>query len=75
VKLEDLGDGADVAEDFGLPLTQLYGATLVAQAQALLDGELRFPGFIPLGADLEASDLHRRLMAGYARLQASRAPR
>lgn len=75
VKLEDLGDGADVAEAFGLPLTQLYGPAVVAQAQALLDGEQRFPGFIPLGADLEASDLHRRLMAGYARLQASRAPR
>ncbi|MGE0079859.1 MAG: 30S ribosomal protein S12 methylthiotransferase accessory factor YcaO [Thiohalomonadaceae bacterium] len=46
-------------------LQQLYGTEALAQAQALLVGELRFPGLHAPGLTLEGCDLHQRLLRAY----------
>ena len=61
LKLED-------REDFLRPLTLLYGAETVRQAQALLDRSERFFGLEPLGADIQGSAMHQSLLAAYDKL-------
>ncbi len=51
-------------------LLDLYGATTLEQAMALLDGELRFFNQPSPGLDLVGCDMHERLLAAYAKLQA-----
>lgn len=62
MKLED--DGARHAA----ALHSLYGEDTVRQAEALLDGELRFFGQPSLGRDLAGSDMHQRLLTAYGKL-------
>ena len=51
-------------------LLDLYGATTLEQAMALLDGELRFFNQPSPGLDLVDCDMHQRLLAAYAKVQA-----
>jgi ribosomal protein S12 methylthiotransferase accessory factor len=46
-------------------LVQLYGRDAFEQAQALLAGELRFPGLHAPGLTLDGCDLHQRLLRAY----------
>ena len=49
-------------------LVLLYGADTVRLAQALLDGQERFFGLEPLGADMQGSAMHTTLLAAYDKL-------
>lgn len=49
-------------------MESLYGAQTLRQANALLDGELRFFDQPSLGLKLADCDMHQRLLAGYAKL-------
>ena len=51
-------------------LHSLYGADTLQQAQALLDGELRFFGLPAPGAALTGCDMHQRLLAAYGKVHA-----
>lgn len=62
--IEDLLNLEDAA-GFGSALQQMYGAETLRQAQALLDGELRFFGMRAPGPALEGCELHGRLLAAY----------
>jgi len=53
---------------YSAALIHLYGADTVQQAQALLNGELRFFGLNAPGLELEGCDMHKRLLAAYAKL-------
>jgi len=46
-------------------LQHLYGADVLAQAQALLRGEQRFFGLHAPGLQLAGCDMHQRLLAAY----------
>ncbi len=48
-------------------LRQLYGEEALGQAQALLEGELRFFGVEAPGMGLEGCEMHRRLLDAYAK--------
>ncbi len=51
-------------------LLDLYGEATLEQAMALLDGELRFFNQPSPGLDLVDCDMHQRLLAAYAKVQA-----
>ena len=51
-------------------LYALFGERTVQQAQSLLSGETRFFGLGALGANFEASGMHQKLLAAYAKVQA-----
>lgn len=63
-----LGDAAAYAES----LQHLYGAATVQQAQALLNREQRFFGLTAPGLNLDGCDMHQRLLAAYAKLNAAK---
>jgi ribosomal protein S12 methylthiotransferase accessory factor len=50
-------------------LASLYGAETRAQAQALLNGELRLFGLPALGSDGAGSEIHQRLLAAYGKVR------
>ncbi len=50
-------------------LASLYGAETLAQAQALLNGELRLFGLPALGSDGAGSEIHQRLLAAYGKVR------
>ncbi|WP_395827602.1 30S ribosomal protein S12 methylthiotransferase accessory factor YcaO [Collimonas sp.] len=66
--LIDLGDAAAYAES----LQHLYGAATVQQAKALLNREQRFFGLHTPGLNLQGCDMHQRLLAAYAKLNAAK---
>lgn len=49
-------------------LQLLYGADTVRQAQALVSGEERFFGLGMLGANMEGSQMHQRLLEAYRKV-------
>ena len=61
IKLED-------TPNFERALKLLYGDAAFRQAQALLDRSERFFGLIPLGADMQGSPMHQKLLAAYDKL-------
>ncbi|WP_211461570.1 30S ribosomal protein S12 methylthiotransferase accessory factor YcaO [Collimonas silvisoli] len=63
-----LGDAAPYAES----LQHLYGAAALQQAKALLNREQRFFGLNAPGLNLEGCDMHQRLLAAYAKLNAAK---
>ncbi len=54
--------------DYHAALRQLYGAQALRQAQAMLDGELRFFGVAAPGPALAGCNTHRRLLEAYAKV-------
>ncbi|MBS4098806.1 MAG: YcaO-like family protein [Sulfuricella sp.] len=56
------------AGDFQAAVQQLYGAATLKQAQALLDGELRFFGVAAPGMQLEGCAMHQRLLEAYGKV-------
>jgi ribosomal protein S12 methylthiotransferase accessory factor len=50
-------------------LASLYGAETLAQAQALLNGELRLFNLPALGSDGAGSEIHQRLLAAYGKVR------
>ena len=50
-------------------LEELYGSATVASAEAMLRREQRFFGIEAPGLTLEGCDMHRRLLAAYAKLR------
>ncbi len=46
----------------------LYGADTLQQAQQLLNREVQFFGLGTLGADMQGSDMHQRLLAAYGKV-------
>ena len=61
LKLED-------AACYGAALQSLYGADTLQQAQALLDGKLRFFGVQAPGMAMAGCAMHQRLLAAYDKL-------
>ena len=66
--LISLGDASAYAES----LQHLYGATTLQQAKALLNREQRFFGLNAPGLNLAGCDMHQRLLAAYAKLNAAK---
>lgn len=64
--------GLEDEAPYSVALQALYGAETLAQAQALLEGELRFFGIGALGPNFEGSALHQALLAEYGKVQASK---
>ena len=62
--LQTLDDGSR----YGAALESLYGGETLRQANALLEGELRFFGQPSLGLDLADCDMHQRLIEAYGKL-------
>jgi len=54
-------------------LEQLYSPEVLTQAEAMLAGEQRFFGITAPGLNLEGCDMHRRLLAAYAKVRAAQA--
>jgi ribosomal protein S12 methylthiotransferase accessory factor len=54
------------------PLRAMFGEQTIQQARELLSGELRFFGQASLGMNLATAPMHQALMAGYAKLHASK---
>lgn len=54
-------------EGYELALSQLYGEEALEQAQALLEGEVRFFGVEAPGMGLEGCAMHRRLLEAYGK--------
>ena len=52
-------------------LRLLYGADTVQQAQQLLNREVKFFGLNVLGANMQGSDMHRRVLAAYCKVWGS----
>jgi ribosomal protein S12 methylthiotransferase accessory factor len=65
--VQKLDEDADVTH-YTQTLESLYGAETLRQANALLDGELRFFGQPSLGLDLASCDMHQRLLTAYGKL-------
>jgi ribosomal protein S12 methylthiotransferase accessory factor len=61
-------DDASLADACAAPLSQLYGAATVAQAEALLDGSQRFFAISAPGPDLSGCNMHQRLLAAYEKV-------
>lgn len=53
-------------------LRQLYGTAVVQQAEALFKREQRFFGLSAPGLTLEGCEMHQRLLAAYAKLNAAK---
>jgi ribosomal protein S12 methylthiotransferase accessory factor len=62
--LLDMDDVEGYSPNIGL----LYGATALQQAQALLDGSLRFWGIEAPTLELHGCDTHQRLLAAYRKV-------
>lgn len=58
-------------DHYTLALEGLYSRDTLDQANALLEGELRFFGQPALGADLAGCDMHQHLLNAYAKLHSS----
>ena len=56
------------AAPYTAALQQLYGAAVLAQAQALLNQEQRFFGLHAPGMTLEGCNMHQQLLAAYKKL-------
>jgi ribosomal protein S12 methylthiotransferase accessory factor len=67
--IESLLNMAD-AGPYSDALKHLYGTDTLQQAQALLNGELRFFGLHAPGMALEGCDMHQRLLEAYGKLHA-----
>ena len=59
---------ADDREDYLRSLILLYGHDTFRLAEDLLDGDVRFFGLEPLGADMQGSAMHQTLLAAYDKL-------
>ncbi|MBL0125625.1 MAG: YcaO-like family protein [Betaproteobacteria bacterium] len=57
------------ARRYDANLQLLFGADALRQAWALVDREQQFFGLNTLGANMEGSDMHRRLLAAYQKVQ------
>ncbi|MCK9532281.1 MAG: 30S ribosomal protein S12 methylthiotransferase accessory factor YcaO [Gammaproteobacteria bacterium] len=57
----------DAPAAYAQALGRLYGDEALAKAQAMLAGELRFPGLHAPGLGLAGCDLHQRLLQAYAK--------
>lgn len=68
--LVNLDEHNEDSTGFEPALLDLYGELTLEQAIALLDGELRFFNQPSPGLDLVGCDMHQRLLAAYAKLQA-----
>ena len=68
--LVNLDEHHEDSTGFEPALLDLYGAATLEQAMALLDGELRFFDQPSPGLDLVGCDMHQRLLAAYAKVQA-----
>ena len=69
IQLTDLGDTAPYLAS----LRQLYGAGVVAQARALIAQTDRFMGISAPGLQMEGCEMHHKLWAAYAKVQALKA--
>jgi ribosomal protein S12 methylthiotransferase accessory factor len=67
VQLSTLTD-ADSVESYAANLQLLYGAETLHTAQQLLNRETQFFGLNSLGANMEGSDMHQRLLAAYRKV-------
>ncbi len=61
--------GLEEYESYLPTLQLLYGEQTVHLALDLLDGEARFFGLGALGSNFEASAMHQKLLAAYAKVQ------
>ncbi|MBP6726701.1 MAG: 30s ribosomal protein S12 methylthiotransferase accessory protein YcaO, partial [Thauera sp.] len=68
--LVNLDEHHEDSTGFEPALLDLYGEATLEQAMALLDGELRFFDQPSPGLDLVGCDMHQRLLAAYAKVQA-----
>jgi len=66
IQLTDLGDTAPYLSS----LRQLYGAGVVAQARALIAQTDRFMGISAPGLQMQGCEMHHKLWAAYAKVQA-----
>jgi ribosomal protein S12 methylthiotransferase accessory factor len=62
-------DDAERTDACGDSLRQLYGADVVEQAEALLEGEQRFFAIAAPGNGLKGCAMHQRLLEAYAKVQ------
>jgi ribosomal protein S12 methylthiotransferase accessory factor len=67
VQISDLSKAESTAP-YAANLHLLYGEETLQQAQQLLSGEIRFPGLGNLGADMQGSAMHTRLLAAYRKV-------
>ncbi|MDP1607296.1 MAG: 30S ribosomal protein S12 methylthiotransferase accessory factor YcaO [Rhodocyclaceae bacterium] len=67
-------DDAERAAACDDALRQLYGAAVVEQAEALLDGEQRFFAIAAPGLTLAGCAMHQRLLAAYDKVHRRAAP-
>lgn len=67
LQLQELTDSEGAAA-YTVNLQLLYGATTVTTARQLLSGEAQFFGLNSLGADMQGSDMHQRLLAAYRKV-------
>ncbi|MFY9259619.1 MAG: 30S ribosomal protein S12 methylthiotransferase accessory factor YcaO [Gallionella sp.] len=67
VQLQELTESDSVAP-YSANLQLLYGAETLLTAQQLLSGEAQFFGLCSLGANMEGSDMHQRLLAAYRKI-------
>jgi ribosomal protein S12 methylthiotransferase accessory factor len=72
--LLELRSRGNTAARHDAALQSLYGAETLAQARALLDGELPFFGLPSPGLDLVGCATHQRLLAAYGKLHGSKGP-
>jgi ribosomal protein S12 methylthiotransferase accessory factor len=68
--LLDMDDAEGYVPNIGL----LYGKTALQQAQALLDGSLRFWGIEAPTLELHGCDMHQRLLAAYRKVHPTLEP-
>lgn len=59
--------GLDDPDAYEAALVSLYGDETLDMASDLIDGEIRFFGLASPGLDLDGCELHRRLLAEYAK--------
>ena len=62
------GESDSTQANFTASLISLYGEKTLAQAQALISGELRFFGLNAPGMNLAGCDMHQRLLAAYNKM-------
>lgn len=58
----------DDSSHYSAALQSLYGLAAVQQAQALINGELRFFGLHAPGVNLDGCNMHQRLLAAYGKM-------
>jgi ribosomal protein S12 methylthiotransferase accessory factor len=67
VELKELAE-SDSTAAYDANLRLMYGAETLQQAHRLLSGEERFFGLGTLGANMEGSTMHQRLLEAYAKV-------